>query len=44
MNDSPMISRSSTELTLLLISAVYIIRNKMTDTNRMVLPMLFYMP
>lgn len=44
MNDSPMISRSSTELILLLVSAVYIVRNKMADTNMMVLPMLFYIP
>jgi uncharacterized protein with PQ loop repeat len=35
-NDIPMISRSSTEITLLFISAVYIIRNKIVD--KQVLP------
>uniref|UniRef100_A0A6C0B5G0 Sugar transporter SWEET1 n=1 Tax=viral metagenome TaxID=1070528 RepID=A0A6C0B5G0_9ZZZZ len=37
MNDIPMISRSSTEITLLFISAMYIIRNKMNDKQQ-VLP------
>jgi uncharacterized protein with PQ loop repeat len=36
-NDIPMISRSSTEITLLFISAVYIIRNKIVE-NKQVLP------
>jgi uncharacterized protein with PQ loop repeat len=44
MNDVPMISRSSTEIMLLIVSAVYIIRNKMVDTNKMVLPLLYYTP
>lgn len=44
MNDVPMISRSSTEIMLLIVSAVYIIRNKMVDTNKMVLPLLFHTP
>jgi hypothetical protein len=35
-NDIPMISRSSTEITLLFISAMYIIRNKIVD--KQVLP------
>lgn len=35
--DKPMIVRSSTEITLLSISAMYIIRNKMKE-SRMVLP------
>jgi uncharacterized protein with PQ loop repeat len=38
MNDIPMISRSSTEITLLFISAMYIIRNKMAEKQQ-VLPM-----
>jgi uncharacterized protein with PQ loop repeat len=37
MNDIPMISRSSTEITLLFISAMYIIRNKMVEKQQ-VLP------
>ena len=36
-NDIPMISRSSTEITLLFISAVYIIRNKIVEKQQ-VLP------
>ena len=36
-NDIPMISRSSTEITLLFISAVYIIRNKLVEKQQ-VLP------
>lgn len=36
-NDIPMISRSSTEITLLFISAMYIIRNKMIEKQQ-VLP------
>ena len=32
-NDLPMIVRSSTELTLLSISSIYIIRNKLTNNN-----------
>jgi uncharacterized protein with PQ loop repeat len=36
-NDIPMISRSSTEITLLFISAVYIIQNKMVEKQQ-VLP------
>jgi len=40
MNDLPMIVRSSTELSLLSISSVYIIHNKMLfyKTNKQVLP------
>ena len=33
MHDVPMIFRSSTEITLLVISSVYIIRNKIVDKN-----------
>lgn len=40
MNDLPMIVRSSTELSLLSISSVYIIHNKMLQykTNKQILP------
>lgn len=39
LNDTPMIVRSSTEITLLAISAIYIIRNKMQmNQNNQVLP------
>jgi uncharacterized protein with PQ loop repeat len=34
LNDIPMIVRSSTEITLLTISAIYIIRNKMQISNQ----------
>ncbi len=37
-NDIPMISRSSTEITLLFISALYIIRNKILEKQQ-VLPL-----
>ena len=37
-NDIPMISRSSTEITLLFISAMYIIRNKILEKQQ-VLPL-----
>ena len=37
-NDLPMIVRSSTELTLLSISSIYIIRNKLINNNNQVLP------
>lgn len=37
MHDVPMIFRSSTEITLLVISSVYIIRNKIVDKHQ-VLP------
>jgi hypothetical protein len=31
MNDTPLVMRSSTEITLLFLSAVYIIRNKVSQ-------------
>ena len=37
-NDLPMIVRSSTELTLLSISSIYIIRNKLINNNNQILP------
>ena len=37
-NDLSMIVRSSTELTLLSISSIYIIRNKLINNNNQVLP------
>jgi uncharacterized protein with PQ loop repeat len=37
-NDLPMIVRSSTELTLLSISSIYIIRNKLINNNNQVMP------
>jgi uncharacterized protein with PQ loop repeat len=33
-NDTPMIIRSSTEISLLTISAIYIIRNKIMENNK----------
>jgi uncharacterized protein with PQ loop repeat len=33
-NDTPMIIRSSTEISLLTISAIYIIRNKLIENNK----------
>jgi len=33
-NDTPMIIRSSTEISLLTISAIYIIRNKVIENNK----------
>lgn len=38
-NDTPMILRSSTEITLLTISSVYIIRNKLLTYQNEVLPL-----
>ncbi len=38
MKDTPMIVRSSIELTLLSISAIYIIRNKLTNNQNQILP------
>ena len=38
LNDLPMIVRSSTELTLLSASSIYIIRNKLRQTPAQVLP------
>lgn len=38
MEDIPMIVRSSIELCLLTISAIYIIRNKLTNNQNQVLP------
>jgi len=39
LNDTPMIVRSSTEITLLTISAIYIVKNKMQmNQNNQVLP------
>lgn len=40
LNDTPMIARSSTEISLLTISAVYILRNKLLQRrqNQQVLP------
>ena len=35
-NDTPMIIRSSTEISLLTISAIYIIRNKIIENNKIV--------
>ena len=37
-NDMPMIVRSSTEISLLTVSAVYIIRNKLLENQLQVLP------
>ena len=37
-NDTPMIVRSSSEISLLFISALYIIKNKMTNTQLQILP------
>jgi uncharacterized protein with PQ loop repeat len=37
-NDMPMIVRSSTEISLLTVSAVYIIRNKLIENQSQVLP------
>lgn len=36
--DSPLIVRSATELTLLSISAIYIIKNKISNSNSTILP------
>ena len=37
-NDTPMIMRSSTEITLLSLSCVYIIRNKIINSQNQILP------
>jgi uncharacterized protein with PQ loop repeat len=37
-NDTPMIVRSSTEISLLTVSAVYIIRNKLLEYHSQILP------
>jgi uncharacterized protein with PQ loop repeat len=37
-NDTPMILRSSTEITLLTISSIYIIRNKIVNNHSQILP------
>ncbi len=38
MEDTPMIVRSSIELSLLTVSAIYIIRNKLTNNQNQILP------
>lgn len=43
LNDLPMILRSSTEITLLTISSIYIVRNKIVDyknENKQIMPIL----